>query len=80
MARYGRVLAFKHPLEESIHVICPEWGHQSTHLIDHAAERPNVRLQIIGLIFPHLWWGVVGRAGLGIEKTFFGNFGDIQVA
>ncbi len=55
MAWYGWVLPFKNFLEKAIHIIGSERRHQSAHLINHAAKAPNVRFQVVGLIFPHLW-------------------------
>lgn len=55
VAWYRRVLPFKNFLEKAIHIISSKWGHQCAHLINHAAKAPNVRFQVVGLIFPHLW-------------------------
>jgi hypothetical protein len=49
-----RVLAFEHSFEETVHIVCAEGWHQLAHFIDNTAKRPNVRLQVIRLIFPNL--------------------------
>lgn len=49
-----RVLTFEHSFEETVHIVCAEGRHQLAHFIDNAAKRPNVRLQVIRLIFPDL--------------------------
>ena len=66
MARNGRVLALEHALEQAIHVIRLEGRLQMAHLVGHAAERPDVRLEIVRLILPNLWASVVRRASLRI--------------
>ena len=66
VAGNGRVLALEHALEQAIHVIRLEGRLQMAHLVGHAAERPDVRLEIVRLILPNLWASVVRCTGLRI--------------
>ena len=66
VAGNGRILALEHTLEQAIHVIRLEGRLQMAHLVGHAAERPDVRLEIVRLILPNLWASVVRRASLRI--------------
>ena len=74
MAGNRRILTFQHSLKQSIHVISSEWRDKGTHLVGYATERPNVALQVVGLIFPDFWACIVGRTGLGVEAAPLCNF------
>lgn len=50
--------------EELIHVLGLEGWPQCKHLVDYAAERPDVRLEIVGLVSPDLRRGVVRSSRL----------------
>jgi hypothetical protein len=73
------VLTLEHTLEKPVHVIGAEGRDQSTHLVSYAAERPDIRLKVIGLILPDLRTGVVGGTSLGVEEAFLGHLRDIQI-
>lgn len=74
MARNWRVTALQHSLEETVHVVGTEGWDQRAHLIQDATQRPDVRLQVIRLVFPDLWRSVVWCPRLGVEKSLFGHF------
>jgi hypothetical protein len=76
MGRYFRVNALKNLLEEAIHVLSSKGRLQSCDLIEHTAERPDVALAIIGLIFPYLGACIVRSTCLCIEQASwsFRNF------
>ena len=80
VAGNGRVLALEHALEQAIHVIGLEGRLQMAHLVGHAAERPDVRLEIVRLILPHLGASVVRRAGLRVQEALLRHLADIQIA
>lgn len=65
---------------EFLEVVGPEGRPQRGHLVDHAAQRPDVALGIIGPVVPHFRTGVVGRAGLRARHTSLGHLRDIEVA
>jgi len=50
--------------EEPVHVLRLERRLQGTHFVQHATETPNIRLGVIGQVFPDFRRGVVRRAGL----------------
>ena len=53
--RNPRVNAFAHALVQVVHVTPTEGRLQGEHLVDDAAERPDVGLVTVRLIFPNLW-------------------------
>lgn len=61
-----RVSSLDDLLVEAVHVLSAEGRLQRSHLVDHAAEAPDIGLGVIGLVLPHLRTGVVRRAGLGV--------------
>lgn len=50
----GRVHSFKHALVEPVHVVRTERWLERAHLVEDAAEGPDVALSIVGLIAPDL--------------------------
>ena len=63
-----------------IHISPSEWGFQRKHLINYAAERPDVRFVTVGFIFPDLGRSIVRRARLRVVQAILvGNFADIHV-
>ena len=74
------ILTLQDSLEEAIHVVCPKGRDQGAHLVGHAAQRPDVRLEIVWLILPHLRTGIVRGTSLRVEQALLGNFGHIQIA
>ena len=75
----GWVLPFKHAFKQTVHVISLERGLQMAHLVSYAAKGPDVRLEVVRLILPHLGAGVVRSSCLRVQKALLGDFADIQV-
>ena len=73
------VLSLEHSFEKTIHVISSERWDKCTHLVNHTAKRPNVRFQVIRLIFPHFRTCIIGSSSLGVKQSLFGNFRNVQV-
>ena len=80
MAGNGWELAFQDPFKEAIHVICTERRHKSAHLVRDTAQRPDVRLQVVGLVLPDLGTGVVGSSRLRVQQSLLGDFGYVEIA
>ena len=74
------VSSFDHLLVETCHIVSTKWGLQRNRLVKYAPKRPDIWLGVVGLILPHLWWGVIRCASLGVEKSLFGDFTDIHVS
>lgn len=54
---------------------------QRSHFVCDTAKRPDIALEVVGFVAPHLWTSIVGRPCLGVVQTILsGNFRDIQVA
>ena len=77
--RNARVLALNNLLVKALHVVRSERRHEGAHLIEHAAERPDVRFGVVRHIPPHLRRGVIRSASLGVRQAFFNNLGNIKV-
>jgi hypothetical protein len=56
-------------LEESLHVVGPEGRFEGNGLVDDAAQGPDIRFFVVGLVLPDLGTGVVGRARLGLAHV-----------
>lgn len=66
---------FADSLVELAHVFTVKRGLQCEHLVNDAAERPNIALEVVGLVFPDLRRSIVGSSCLGIIKAFItGDF------
>jgi len=65
---------------EALHGCGAEGRQERDHFVEDAAQRPDVRLVVVGLIFPHFWRAVVGRARLGAQQALLGHFAHIEVA
>jgi hypothetical protein len=74
------VLPLEHLLVQATLVLGRKGWLQRAHLVDDLAQRPNVRLYVVGLILPHLGTGVVRRARLGVKESLLGHLRYIQVA
>ena len=74
------VLTLDHFLEQALHVISSEGRYQTTHLVKHASQAPNITFAIIGHVFPNLRTRIVWRSCLGVAKTFLCYFTDVQVS
>lgn len=76
----SREFAFNYLLVETLHVVCSERRHEGAHLVEHAAERPNVTLAVVRLVAPHLRTGIVGRSCLSVTQPLLDNLRDVQVS
>lgn len=52
---YARDLTGADSLEQAFHAVGLEWRLQGDHLVQHAAERPYVTLDVVRLVTPDLW-------------------------
>lgn len=77
--RNSRILALYHFLVQALHIVGSKWRDERTHLVEHAAERPDVTFGIVRHVSPNLRTRIVRRSGLGITQSFFNNFGDVQI-
>ena len=67
-------------LEEALHVVGLEGRTECCHLVDDAAEAPDVTLVVVGLVLPDLRRGVVRSASLRvIQAQRVGDFRDVHV-
>ena len=84
--RFGKIVPyflirpFDNFLVQPVHVFGSEWGFKSSHLVNDAAERPDVGFGVIGLILPYLGTGIVRGSGLRVEQSIFSYFRHIHVA
>lgn len=71
--RFGNPLdlACADPFEQSLHAGGLKRRLESDHLVENAAKRPDVALDVVRLVLPHLRAGVVRRAGLGEVQALF---------
>ena len=54
---------------------------EGRHFVSDAAHRPNITLEVVGFVAPHLWTRVVRGPRLGvIETVLAGQLGYIEVA
>lgn len=65
---------------KAFHSRCAEGWLLHSHLVDHAAQRPNITTEIVWHVFPHLRAGIVGRTSLGPEQAPLRHFRDVKVA
>lgn len=74
-------LALSDLFEEAFHALGLEGRFESDHLVEHTAERPDITLDVVGLVLPDLGTGVVRSAGLGeVESVFGADLAHIHVA
>lgn len=66
----SRELAFDYLFVKTLHVVCSEWGHKGTHLIEDATEGPDITLAIIGLVTPDFRTGIIRSASLCVAEAF----------
>ncbi len=67
-------------LADGLHVFASERRDQRAELVDEAAERPDVRAEVVGLVFPDFRRSVVGRACLGEEELALRDLRDVHVS
>ena len=53
---------------------------KGSHLVQNTAKRPHIALEIVRLVLPYFWTGIVGSACLGASKIFFEYLGDVKVS
>ena len=76
-----RINSLAHALIQVVHVPPAERRLERQHLVDHAAERPDVRLVAVRLVVPDLGRGVVGRASLRVvEAVLIGNLANVHIS
>lgn len=75
----SRVLAFDYLLIQSLHVVGTKRRHKSTHLVEDAAQRPDVTFGIVRLVAPNFRTGIVRSAGLSVAESLLNNFRDVEV-
>ena len=81
VVRNLRINSLAHALIQVVHVPPAEWRFERQHLVDHAAERPDVRLVAVRLVVPDLGRGVVGRASLRVvEAVLIGNLANVHIS
>lgn len=78
--RYFRVDTSKYFLIEPLHVVSSKRRFQGYRFIEHAPERPDVALVVVGLISPDLGARIVRRPRLSVEHALLGDLGNIHVA
>lgn len=73
-------LASAHSLEQSLHTGSLERRLERYHFIKNATERPHVAFDVVRLVFPNFWTGIVWGACLSKVKSFLCcNFTDIHI-
>lgn len=75
-----RVLPLDDFLVEALHVVCAKGWNKSAHLIQDAAQRPNITLGIVGHVAPYLGACVVRRACLCVTEAFLDYFRNVEIA
>ena len=74
------ILAFQDTLEQALHVICLKRWLERDHFINNAPKGPDIALEIVWLVAPHLRTGVVGSARLRVvQSTLIGQLGYVHV-
>ena len=76
----AREFALDDLLVEALHVVRSERRDQGTHLVENAAEGPDVTFAVVGLVAPNLGTCVVGRTRLRIAQAFFDDLTDIKIS
>lgn len=69
-----------YPPIEPLHILGIEGRLESTDVIDHDPERPNIALGIIGLIPPDLRTGIIGRSRLRIRQRILHDRRYVHIA
>lgn len=67
-------------LVQSLHVLSLEGRLQGRHLVNYAAQGPDVRFHVVGLVLPHLGARIIWCAGLSVQESIFGHFRDVEIA
>lgn len=53
---------------------------QGDALVEYAAKRPDVRLGVVGLVFPDLRTRIVGSTCLGSEHVLMEHLAHVKIA
>ena len=81
VVRNLRINSLAHALIQVVHVPPAKRRLERQHLVDHAAERPDVRLVAVWLVVPDLGQGVVGRTSLRVvEAVLIGNLANVHIS
>ena len=80
MVRNPWKLPFDYFFVQALHVISSERWHQRTHLVEYAAQGPDITLTVVRLVTPDLRTGIVGRSRLCVAEAFFYYFADVEVS
>jgi len=76
----SRVLTLYALLVKASHVVCSEGRHQRAHLVEDAAQGPDVTLGVVGHVSPHLRTGIVGCTSLSVTQALLYYFRDVEVS
>ena len=74
-----RVLPLDDFLVQALHVVRAERRIQRAHLVQHAAQRPNITLRIVRHVAPYFGACVVRRARLCVTEALLDNLGDVKI-
>jgi hypothetical protein len=66
---YSCQVTFEYFLIQPLHILGCERRLESNHFIEDAAERPDIALDVVGLVSPDLRTGIIGRASLSIVQA-----------
>ncbi len=80
MGRDFRIYSLEYFFVETSHIVSSKRGSERNGLIEDTAERPNVRLAIVGLVTPHFWTCVVRGTCLSVKQSLLGNFTNVHIA
>ena len=74
------VLSFENSVAELLHAVGGERRLESDHLVEDAAERPDVRAVVVRFVLPDLWTGVVRSACLGVDEALLCDLRNVEVS
>ena len=75
-----RVNSFHDSLIETFHVLGREGRVEGHQLVEDAAERPDIRLVVVGFVLPDLGTRIVRRASLRLQNARLGNLRNIEIS
>jgi len=75
-----REFALNNLFVQALHVVGAEGRDKCTHLVEDAAEGPDIALAVVGLVAPHLRTGIVGCSRLRVAEALLDDFADVEVA
>ena len=74
-----RVEALLDFVAQCLHAVCPEWGKQCDHLIDHTAQAPNITFIIVWFVIPNFRACVVRCSCLSSHKAMLSYLRDVEI-